>query len=115
MHNQRNFGASQDDGITALLFHSAHDTMKVLNRLLFEDSWNQLIHNDAIDFLKLVQARPNIRQPLLCQGDWIDITLNQPACSGKPKAFVTKLFCLRGNNLRDMQPREWQGVLYVRQ
>ena len=37
---------------------------------------------DAIDFLTLFQARPNIRQPLLCQRDWIDITLNQPARSG---------------------------------
>src|SRR5689334_7180691 len=51
LHQERNFGAAEDDGVAAVFFHLLDDALKALHRLGREDSVHQLVHDDVMDLL----------------------------------------------------------------
>src|SRR5207253_2541393 len=86
VHDQRNLGAAEYDGIATLIFHPSDNPLKVSDRLGLEDAVNQLIEDDAIDLFAFAGVRSHKLQPARGKFFWINLALDQITSSGQGKA-----------------------------
>ena len=107
VHDQRELGAAQHDGVAALDLHALDDLLQVGDRVGLEDAVDQLVHDDAVDLLALGEARAHVAQRAPSELLGIDLALGQPARAGDGDAQEAAAVGLGRDALGDVQP--WQG------
>ena len=103
---QRQFGAAKHHGIAALIFHSSNDLLMKRDRIGFENTSNQLLHDDAIDFVAFGTARTQVLKTTGLEFFGIDIAVDEPSRPGQAETFEPAFDGFCRDDLGDMQPRQ---------
>ncbi len=106
VEKQRQFGASQDDGVAARFGHAGDDALAISQRLRCDAAANQFIHDEAADFDLLRLARPAVIEPARCQGLRVDLAGGEPARAGDGEVPIAAPLGLQGDDLGDVKPGE---------
>ena len=115
VHDQRDLGAAQHDGIAALVLHALKHLLEVGDGFRLEHAVDQLVHDDAVDLLALGQARPQVTDGAAGEFLRVHLALGQPARAGDADAQEAAAVSLGRHALGDVQPRQGRARLDVRQ
>jgi len=104
VHDQRDLGAAEHDGVAALGLHASDHALEAGHRLGSEDARDQFVHDDAVDLVTLAGGRAQMLQPAIGELFRIDVALDQPPCAGQAEAPEASRRRFRGDHLGDVQP-----------
>src|SRR5207245_5772377 len=107
VHDQRDLGAAEDDGVAALAFHARDDLLEVGDGGPRENTVNEFRHDDAIDLVAFLWGRTDVVQPARGELLRIDVALHEPARSGQAQPPEAPLGGVCRHDFRYMEPWQW--------
>lgn len=97
-------GATEDDGVAALVLEAGDDLLEGGDGFGFEDAIHELIEDDAVDGLALVRVGAEAVDSAGCKLVGVDIAFGEPAGSGDGDAAEASLGGGGGDDFGDVQP-----------